>query len=235
MTNKFKKGLKDGIPIAMGYLSVSFTFGIMASSAGIPPAIAVLISMTNLTSAGQLAGLNIISSGGGYFEIALSQLIINMRYALMSVSLSQKFDSKISTFKKCLLSFGNTDEIFAVSMNQKEEINEKYFLGLMFLPYIFWTLGTLLGCLSGNFLPKSVISALSIALYAMFIAIIIPPAKTYKPVAIVLTISIILSCIFKFAPILNKISSGFSVIIIAIISCVIGAFLFPIKEENENE
>lgn len=234
MINNFKKGIKDGIPIAMGYLSVSFTFGIIASSAGIPIIITVLISMTNLTSAGQLAGINIIAAGGSFFELILSQVVINMRYALMSLGLSQKFHSKVTTFKKCLLSFGNTDEIFAVSMSQKEDIGEKYFCGLMILPYIFWTLGTFLGCISGSFLPQSIVSSLSIALYAMFIAIIIPPAKTYKPVAIVLAISIFLSCVFRFTPILNKISSGFSVIIIAVISCVIGALLFPIKEDDDD-
>ncbi|MBR4950121.1 MAG: AzlC family ABC transporter permease, partial [Clostridia bacterium] len=176
MTNNFKSGLKDGIPIALGYLSVSFTFGILAAASGLDAPIAILISMTNMTSAGQLAGLNIMMAGGGVIELILSQLVINMRYALMSISLSQKFDSKTSRLKKSLLAFGNTDEVFAVSMSKKEDINGKYFFGLMLLPYIFWSLGTILGSLSGNILPESIISALSIALYAMFIAIIIPPA-----------------------------------------------------------
>ncbi len=236
MTNNFKSGLKDGIPIALGYLSVSFTFGILAAASGLPAPIAILISMTNMTSAGQLAGLNIMVAGGGFIELILSQLVINMRYALMSISLSQKFDSKTSRLKKCLLAFGNTDEVFAVSMSKKQDINGRYFFGLMLLPYIFWTLGTVLGSLSGNILPESFISALSIALYAMFIAIIIPPAKRYKSVAIVILISVVLGLIFKFSPLLSGISSGFAVIIISVVSCLIGAYFFPIgEEESDNE
>ncbi len=174
---EYKVGLKDGIPIALGYLSVSFTFGISAVSKGIAPFAAILISMTNLTSAGQVAGVAIMSSGGAYLEMALAQLIINMRYALMSLSLSQKLDSRYSLFHRIVSAFGMTDEIFAVASGKLGEVTSAYMYGLITLPYFFWAGGTAAGAFLGEVLPEIVKSALGIAIYGMFTAIVIPSAK----------------------------------------------------------
>ena len=149
----FSKGLKDGIPICLGYLSVSFTFGMMAAKGGLPLWAIQLISMTNLTSAGQFAGTTLILSGGAYLEIAVTTFVINLRYTLMGVSLSQKLEPSMPGWKRALLAFGNTDEIFAVAMQQKGLVSGRYLLGLIMLPYIGWASGTLLGATAFGALP----------------------------------------------------------------------------------
>ncbi len=229
--NNFKKGLKDGIPIGLGYLSVSFTFGMMAVAAGIPALYAILISMTNLTSAGQFAGLSMIAASAAYLEIALTQLVINIRYSLMSLSLSQKLDQKLKTLPRLGISFGITDEIFAVASTQEGRVGSNYMTGLIAVPYVGWALGTALGALAGTFLPPMIQSALGIAIYGMFIAIIVPPAKKSFPVFLVTAIAIVLSCSFRFLPVLNQISGGFVIIICSVVAAGIGALCFPQKEE----
>lgn len=231
--NSFKKGLKDGVPIALGYLSVSFTFGMMAVAGGLPVSIAVAISMTNLTSAGQFAGLSLLLAGGGYFEMALTQLVINLRYALMSVSLSQKFHKSVTLLDRLLIAFGNTDEIFAVASGQPQEVGKKYMYGLILMPYLGWTLGTLLGAAASAVLPETVRSALGIAIYGMFLAIFIPPMKRSGAVTAVVLVSAALSCLFAYAPILDRVSSGFVIIICAVVAAALGAVLQPVKEERE--
>lgn len=170
----FKKGLRDGFPIFLGYLSVSFTFGIAAKNAGISSLQAVLISATNLTSAGQFAALDIIATSATYFEMAFTQLVINLRYCLMSSALSQKLAQKMPFWHRFIMAFGVTDEIFGVSVTVEDKLSPFYSYGLMGAAIPGWTLGTLLGVISGNLLPARAISALSVALYGMFIAIIIP-------------------------------------------------------------
>lgn len=232
--NNFIKGLKDGIPIALGYVSVSFTFGLQAVSLGLSWWEAVLISLTNLTSAGQFAGLDIMARGGGFWiEMLCTQFIINLRYSLMSLSLSQKADRNLKGIHRWLTGFGITDEIFAVSMKNTGDISSKYMYGIILLPILGWTGGTLLGAIAGNILPSVIISSLGIAIYSMFIAIIIPPAKKDSAVLKVVLIAIAFSCILKFTPVLNNISSGFSIIICTIVAAAVGAVLFPIKEEKE--
>ncbi len=223
----FRRGLRDGVPIALGYLSVSFTFGITAVGMGIPPLAAILISMTNLTSAGQVAGIGIIASCGGYIEMALAQLIINMRYALMSLSLSQKLSKKYNLFHRVVSAFGITDEIFAVAAGQKCDVPPKYMYGLITLPYIFWAAGTAGGALLGEVLPESVKAALGIAIYGMFIAIVVPPAKHSGGVLRVAIIAAALSCIIHYIPLFSGISSGISVIICTVIAAAFGALCFP--------
>lgn len=223
----YKKGLRDGLPIALGYLSVSFTFGITAVGMGIPPVAAILISMTNLTSAGQVQGINIIAAGGGYLEMALAQLIINLRYALMGLSLSQKLSPKYNLLHRIISSFGITDEIFAVASGQKGEIPPKYMYGLMTLPYIFWAAGTAAGALLGAILPQNIQDALGIAIYGMFIAIVIPPAKKSRGIFMVALFASVFSCIITYVPLFSAISPGISVIICAVIAAGLGALLFP--------
>ena len=158
--NKIKAGLRDGIPIAAGYFSVSFTFGMLAVQDGMSPFHAVLISLLNLTSAGQFAGLTVIVSGASLLEMALTQLVINIRYALMSVSLSQKLDSSVKTFQRMLIAYGNTDEIFAVASSKPGSVGSRYMYGLIFLPVLGWVGGTLTGAVASTLLPAAVISAL---------------------------------------------------------------------------
>jgi predicted branched-subunit amino acid permease len=230
--NSFKKGLKDGIPICLGYFSVAFAFGIFAVENGLTVFQATIISLTNLTSAGQLAGVPIMM-GGTLPELALSQLIINSRYSLMSVSLSQKFSHKVNLKDKLLISYANTDEIFAVAISQKGEIGKKYMLGLMLLPILGWTGGTLTGAIAGNILPAMVTAALGLAIYGMFIAIVVPVAKKEKATALCVAIAIALSCAFKYIPLLTKVPTGFTVIICSVIAAVILAVVAPIKAEEE--
>lgn len=231
----FKKGIKNGIPIFLGYLAVSFSFGIAAKNAGITSLQAILISATNLTSAGQFAAIGVISAGAGYIEMALTQFIINLRYCLMSSSLSQRFDLRMKPYHRYLISFGVTDEFFGVSSAyEQENVPPAYCYGLIAASWPGWVGGTALGCLSGEILPASVLSALGVALYGMFIAIIVPPAKNNKILLSIVITSMLLSLVFAITPILKEISSGFRVIILTLIIASVAAYFFPIKEEEES-
>ena len=233
---KFKNGIQDGLPIGLGYLSVSFAFGVQASILGVPFYMSLFISMTNLTSAGQLAGLTIIASLGTVLEIILTQLVINSRYLLMSLTLSQKLDDSFGTKERFFFSAFITDEIFAVSSSKHGLINKKFFLGLVILPYVGWSLGTLLGALAGSSLPLEITSALGIALYAMFIAIIIPPAISVKGVLPAVIIATGLSSAMHYISLFNAVSQGFKYIISAVLSSLITAYFFPIEQsENDKE
>ena len=135
----FKMGLRDGIPICLGYISVSFAFGIFAVGSGLSVLEATLISLLNVTSAGQLAAVPIIAAGGSYIELMLTQLVINLRYSLMSVSLSQKLGESVRLRDRFLMAFANTDEIFAVSYSKEGTVGRRYFYGLMLTPILGWT------------------------------------------------------------------------------------------------
>ncbi|MBQ8427667.1 MAG: AzlC family ABC transporter permease [Clostridia bacterium] len=228
----YKKGLKDGLPIGLGYLSVSFAFGVTAVSLGIPELIALLISATNLTSAGQLAGVAVIAVLGSVFEIILTQLVINARYFLMSLTLTQKLDKKFTLLDRLLCAVGITDEIFAVAVTQEKPVTRNYFLGLMTLPYIGWTGGTILGAVLGGVLPSFIVNALNIALYAMFIAIFVPATLQNKKIIPVILISVAISCAFTFIPVLNTVNAGFVYVIAALVAAIIGAIIFPIDDES---
>lgn len=232
--NSFSKGFRDGLPIGFGYLSVAFAFGMAAMADGLPLWAAVGISMTNVTSAGQVAGLSLIVTGAPLFEMALTQFIINLRYSLMSLSLSQKLDKQVRLLDRFLISFCNTDEVFAVAMGNKGDLGRRYLYGLICAPYFGWALGTFLGAAASSLLPAAVRSALGIAIYGMFIAIIIPPAKKSRPVFGVVMSSIALSCLFFYVPGLKNVSSGFVIIICAVAASLLGALLFPVKEEVAN-
>lgn len=230
--NSFKKGLRDGLPICFGYLSVSFAFGIFAVGSGLSVIETILISMFNLTSAGQLAAVPIIAGGGGFLELAATQLIINLRYALMSVSLSQKLDCGVRFYDRLIVSFANTDEVFAVASANVGEIGRKYMYGLVITPFLGWTLGTALGAFAGNILPASVVSALGIAIYAMFIAIVVPVVRVSFGVAICAAIAIAVSTLFYYLPQLSEVPSGFVIIIAAIISATALALIKPIEDKE---
>ena len=230
MKQNFLRGLKHGVPIGLGYLSVSFTFGMKAVADGLTPLQALLISMTNLTSAGQFAGLPLIIAQSSLIEAALTQFIINLRYALMSLSLSQKLDRDMNTPRRMFFSFANTDEIFAVASSQPGKVGHVYLYGLMLAPYIGWATGTLLGAVEGQLLPEFVRTALGIAIYGMFLAIILPPARKEHPVRVVVLIAVALSLCFRYIPMLSGVSSGFVIIICAVAASALGAVLFPVKE-----
>lgn len=230
--NSFAKGIRDGLPICFGYLSVAFAFGIFALANGLNIAEAVLMSMTNVTSAGQLAAVPIIATGGTLIELAVSQLVLNLRYALMSVSLSQKLGPSVRLFDRFLISFVNTDEVFAVASSQEGTVGRKYLYGLILTPFLGWSTGTLIGAAAGQFLPEIVISALGIAIYAMFVAIVLPKAKKHRPTAACVLIAIVLSCAFTYVPVLKDIPRGFTVIICAVIAAAVMAVLAPVGEEE---
>ena len=231
----FRKGMKDGVPIGLGYFAVSFTFGMMAVAGGLSIWQAVLISLTNLTSAGQFAGLDIIFGGGSMWEMAMTQLVINLRYCLMSFSLSQKFRREESGILKYIAAFGITDEIFGISAAQEGKVSVFYNYGAMCVAIPGWVLGTLAGAISGNLLPDFMMSALSVAIYGMFLAIIIPPAKKNRAVLWVVAAAMVISTLFKVVPLLSAVSSGFVIIITTLIVAGAAAYFCPIEDEKEEE
>lgn len=229
----FLRGLQNGLPICLGYVSVGFTFGMMCTENGLPFWIAVLISMTNLTSAGQFAGTALIIGSGSLLEIGITTFVINIRYLLMSLSLSQRIDPALPIPQRMLMSFGVTDEIFGVSMQSKGQIKFVYFLGLMTAPFWGWSLGTLVGATATALLPAMVRSALGIAIYGMFLAVIIPPARTERALVWVIVIAAVISCIFYYLPALSHLSSGWVIIICAMLASSFAALKWPIKEDGE--
>ncbi len=230
---EYVAGIKDGIPICLGYFSVSLAFGLTAVLSGMPAWAAVITSLTNLTSAGQFAGTNLMLAHGNMVEMAMTMLIINARYFLMSLSVSQKVESKMKMRHRLAISYGITDEIFAVSMQRKGELTTPYMAGLITTPVLGWTFGTLVGAVASALMPEMLATALGIALYGMFIAIIIPPARENKNVLFAVVLAIILSVLFPYIPVLKKLSSGWSIIVITIVVSAIAAWLFPITPEEE--
>ena len=234
MQKPFIKGLSNGIPICLGYFSVSFGFGILAVKSGLQAIDAILISLTNLTSAGQAAGVGIIAAAGTLLEMAITQFVINLRYSLMGLTLSQKLSDKFTTIHRLIASFGITDEIFAVAVSQKDKLVPSYMYGLILISASGWVGGTALGAVAGLALPASLTAAMGILLYGMFIAIIVPAARKCKKDLIVILLAAAFSAIFKY--LLPSVSFGFAIIISAILAAVIGALLFPINlAETEGE
>ena len=232
--NSYRYGILKGLPIALGYLSVSFGFGISALGKGIHPIGAILISLTNLTSAGQVAGVEIIHACGTIIEMILAQLVINMRYCLMGLALTQKLDNGFTTPHRMITSFAITDEVFAVAAAERGLINTSFMYGLITLPPIGWTLGTALGVFAGQLLPADVCSALEIAIYSMFVAIIVPPARHDRGVLFTVIIASALSCALYYIPALAHISTGFKIIICAVVASGAMAYIAP-KSYNEEE
>ncbi len=231
--NSYLYGLNKGLPIGLGYLSVSFGFGITAVGMGIDPIGTILISLTNLTSAGQVAGIGIIAACGTIIEMILAQLIINMRYCLMGLALTQKLDGSFSTLHRMITSFAITDEVFAVAAAERGLIGRRFMYGLITLPPIGWTLGTTLGVFAGQILPSDVCAALGLAIYSMFIAIIVPPAKSDKGVLFAVIIASAMSCAFYYIPIFDGLSQGFSIIICAVVASLIMAYIAPKSGEED--
>ncbi|MDY4959193.1 MAG: AzlC family ABC transporter permease [Lentihominibacter sp.] len=231
----FRTGVHHGIPIALGYFSVATAFGLIAVNGGCTAVEALFISMFNVTSAGQFAGVTVMASAGSYIEMAMTQFLINARYSLMAISLSQRVDSRFTTLPRILLSTFITDEIYAVAIGQKEDVSAKYYAGLSCLPYVGWAAGTFFGAFMGNILPQVLTTSLSIGLYGMFIAIVVPVVKSSRKTLIIVGISLAISCLLYFIPAFDKVSAGFAIIISAVIASAAGALLFPIDDEEVTE
>ncbi|MCR4923901.1 MAG: AzlC family ABC transporter permease [Lachnospiraceae bacterium] len=230
----FIKGLRDGVPISLGYLAVAFSLGIAARNAGLSAFSASMASALCLASAGEFGGFTLIAAQASYLEMAIMEFVINMRYMLMSTVLSQKLPQNTSTFKRLLLGMTVTDEIFAISVSVPKKLNPFYSYGAVAIAAPGWTLGTALGVIMGNLLPANVVSALSVGLYGMFLAIIIPPARKNRVLLLIISISMILSGLFTYMPLLSSINSGFRIIILTVCISLAAALIFPFKE-NENE
>lgn len=230
--NYFISGLKGGLPIGIGYFAVSFTLGIVMQNAGLTAFEGALMSLLNNTSAGEAAGTVIIGNNGSYIELAMSQLIINLRYLLMSAALILHVDKNLSLKHRLLMSLDITDEVFALSITQSHPLSPFFSYGVMCSTIPFWAAGTALGIMFGNILPAAIVKALSIALYAMFVAVVIPPCKSDKKLIIVVCVSMVLSFLFANLPYVSKLSEGNRIIILTIILGGIFAFVFPHNEEE---
>ena len=232
---EFSAGIKAGMPVCIGYFSVSFGFGAMAIAQGLTILQAVLISASNLTSAGQFAGLTVIAAGAAIIEMILTQLVINSRYALMSLAIGQRFGPKVGTGKRLLAAFFNTDEVFALGMARGSQLTTSYFVGAGFIAAVGWVSGTAMGAIAGTLLPESIRMALGVMLYGMFVAIVVPQAKEEKPILICVILALVFSCLFTWLPLLNQISSGLAIVICTVLAASVCAILFPVKDEEEAE
>ena len=231
----FAHGIRDGLPIAIGYFAVSFALGIKATAAGFQSWQAALMSFLNVTSAGEAAGIALIDVGTTYLEIAFTQLVINIRYLLMSCALSQKLSPKTGFFHRLLVGYGVTDEIFGISMSTSGKLSPYYSYGAICVAVPGWTLGTFLGAFMGELLPIRVVCALSVALYAMFIAIILPPARKSRVIAFLICISTLASALLSHICTVFSLSwftEGFRIVFLTVVISLIWAILFPIKEKD---
>lgn len=227
----FAAGMKAGMPVCIGYFSVSFGFGAMAVAQGLTIWHAILISATNLTSAGQFAGLTVIAAGATLLEMILTQLVINSRYALMSLALGPRFGPSVGTGKRLLAAFFNTDEVFALGMAREEKLTTGYFVGAGTVSALGWTAGTAIGAFAGSVLPLSVRAALGVMLYGMFIAIVVPQARKEKPILLSVLLALIFSCLFAWVPVLKTVSAGLAIVICTVAAAVVCALVCPVEEE----
>jgi len=231
----YLRGIKDGIPIALGYFVVSFTLGIAAKNIGISALQATIMSFTNNASAGEFAAFNVIAANSGYIEMAVTMLIVNLRYLLMSCALSQKISHDTPFIHRFFIAYDVTDEIFGISVSRPGFLNPFYSYGAMTVALPGWAVGTGLGVICGNIMSVRLLSAMSVALYGMFIAIVIPPTKNDKVIRIIVPLSMLASAAFTFAPYLKNISSGFRIIILTVVISAVAAYFFPRKETADEK
>lgn len=230
--NAFANGLRDGIPIALGYFAVAFSLGIVAKKAGLNPFQGFLSSFLNHASAGEYAEFTVILANAPYFEMAFVILVTNIRYLLMSCALSQKFAPDTALLHRILVGFGITDEIFGISIGRSGKLNPYYNYGAMAIALPSWALGTALGIVAGNVLPPSAVSALSVALYGMFVAIIIPASKQDKIVGGVVIVSFAASFAVSRIPLFDSMSDSMKISLLTVIIAGLAAVLFPVKDEE---
>ncbi len=233
LASPLRRGMRDGLPIALGYFAVSFSLGIAAKNAGLNIFQGFLASLLNNASAGEAAGFMLIAANASYLEVAILTFITNCRYLLMSCSLSQRFAPHMPFFHRFLIGFDVTDEIFAISVAHPYPLPPRYTYGAMLMALPGWSVGTALGIAMGNILPQNIVSALSVALYGMFIAIIIPPARKNRILALLVTASFAASLAFSLLPYLRELSEGMRTIILTLSISAIAAILFPIDNDEE--
>ena len=231
--SQFFRGMKDGVPIALGYLAVAFSLGIIAKKAGVSPFQGFLTSFLCNASAGEYAGFTLIAAGASYIEMALATLVANARYFLMSCAESQRLDPDLGLGHRLLIGFDLTDEIFGISIAQEGYIHPFYPYGAMAVAIPGWSVGTMLGIIAGNVLPVRLVNALGVALYGMFFAIIIPPARKEKKIAGIILVCFILSYLFSVLPGLALLSEGTRTIILTVAISTAAALLFPRKEQED--
>jgi len=229
--NDYFAGMKAGMPVCIGYFSVSFGFGAMVVAQGLSAWYAVLISAANLTSAGQFAGLTVITAGAAILEMVLTQLVINSRYALMSLALGPRLGPEVGVGKRLIAAFFNTDEVFALGMARKGKLTASYFVGAGTVAAIGWISGTALGALAGSVLPVSIRASLGVMLYGMFIAIVVPQAREEKPILLSVILALVFSCLFYWAPGLKDVSAGLAIVICTVAAAAICAAVSPVEEE----
>jgi len=228
---EYRAGMKAGMPVCVGYFSVSFGFGAMAISQGLAVLQAVLISASNLTSAGQFAGLTVIAAGAAILEMILTQLVINSRYALMSLALGQRFGPSVGIGARLVAAFFNTDEVFALGMTRTGTLTVSFFTGAGTVAALGWIGGTAMGAIAGSLLPLSIRAALGVMLYGMFIAIVVPQARQEKPILVNMGLALVLSCMFVWLPGLKAVSAGLAIVICTVTAAAVCALLFPVKED----
>ena len=235
LSSSFKEGIKAGIPIGLAYYAVSFTFGMAAVKGGLTVFEATMISVLNLTSAGQFAGIEVMFGAGSLIEMAMTQFIINLRYSLMSFTISQKLEKSLPFYHRFIVAFGVTDEIFGVTAARRGKVHPSFNYGAMLMAIPGWTLGTLSGAVSGSVLPPVLTSALGVAIYAMFIGIIVPPAKHDRKLLYVIFAAMAVSFIFHNAPYLSKISEGTAILIVTVLVASVAAVIMPISGSDTGE
>lgn len=232
--NVFREGMRDGIPIGLGYLAVSFSLGIAAKNAGLSPAQGFLASMLCNASAGEYAGFTLIAAGAAYLEVAIMTLVVNARYLLMSCAMSQRIAPGMPFYHRLLMAFDITDELFGIAIARPGYLNPYYTYGAMLIAIPGWAFGTALGTAAGNILPLRLVSALSVALYGMFLAIIIPPARKNKVVAVLVGLCFLASFGASYLPVVSGMSGGMRTILLTVLISAAAAILFP-KEAEEHE
>ena len=228
---EFLAGMKAGMPVCVGYFSVSFGFGAMAVAQGLTIWQAILISASNVTSAGQFAGLTVIAAGATIAEMILTQLVINSRYALMSLALGQRLSPQVGIGRRLMMAFFNTDEVFALGMARGNGLKPSFFVGAGVIAAVGWVAGTAMGAVAGSLLPQEVRMALGVMLYGMFIAIVVPQAREEKPILVSVALALAFSCLFAWVPGLREISNGLAIVICTVAAASVCAILFPVEEE----
>lgn len=228
-----REGFRDGIPIGLGYLAVSFSLGVAARNAGLSAFQGFLVSLLNNASAGEYAGFTVIAANGAYFEIFLMTLIANARYLLMSCALSQKFSPDTPLIHRIFVGYDVTDEIFGITIARPGMLDPFYSYGAILIAAPAWAGGTALGVIAGNLLPARAVSALSVALFGMFLAVIIPPARKNRVIALFVLISFAASFAATYLPLISRLSGGTRTIILTVLISAIAAILFPVNEEED--
>ena len=229
----FMEGVHDGVPIALGYFVVAFTLGILAKTAGLSAWQGFVTSAVNIASAGEYAGFTVIAANAPYLEIAVLTLVANARYFLMSAALTQRFAPDTPLLHRLAVSFGVTDEVFGITVARGGMVQPYYNYGALAISVPAWSAGTSAGILAGGILPAAAVSALSVALYGMFVWVILPPAKKSRPIAGMVLASFLLSLAATYAPLTSELSGGTRTIILTLLIAGVGAALFPVHEEQE--